>query len=171
MEWSDWIALAALFVAVASLVVTVIFNLAERRTREAEIALLDSQVALLRAQVEGEAAEREERRTAWIAAEQGSTSGGEQADEFTFHVTNLGPSVVWDVDLIVRTTTMNENEAMQDATPRVQVAPAMTVEQRRQVQVHVPRAFSRRRDLALWARWRDAAGDHEEALIPIKPLT
>jgi hypothetical protein len=36
------------------------------------------------------------------------------------------------------------------------------------VGARVPRTFPRRRDLALWGRWRDGLEDHEEALIPFK---
>src|SRR5918994_6126162 len=40
------------------------------------------------------------------------------------------------------------------------------------VGARVPRTFPRRRDLALWGgRWRDRLEDHEETLIPIKPLS
>jgi hypothetical protein len=57
-----------------------------------------------------------------------------------------------------------------DVTPWISVARAMTVEERRIGLVRVPRTFSRRRDLTLWGRWRDALEDHEEALTPIDPL-
>jgi hypothetical protein len=121
--------------------------------------------------VEGEAAERKQRRTARISAEQRSVSGGERSDDFQFIVANLDPSVVRDVDVMVRTTTMNEHEPMQDATPRIPVVPAMLVGEYRPVTVAIPRTFSRRRDLALWGRWRDDLDDHEEALTPIEPLS
>ena len=61
-------------------------------------------------------------------------------------------------------------KANEDATPRVSVAPAMLAGERREVRVDVPRAFSRRTDLALWGRWRDDRDDHEEALIPVEPI-
>jgi hypothetical protein len=104
MESGDWIGLVALLVALASFVVNAYFTRHERRAWIAE-------VELLRRQVEGEATDRDERRRAQLAAEQGSTSGGDPTDQFTFHVTNLGPSVVRDVDVEVRTI---EHE---DATP------------------------------------------------------
>jgi hypothetical protein len=47
----------------------------------------------------------------------------------------------------------------------------MLVGEPRQVRVEAPRTFSRRRDLVLRASWRDELDDHEEALIPIKPVT
>jgi hypothetical protein len=59
-----------------------------------------------------------------------------------------GLSLSQRVDLKVRTVTTDE-----DATPRVRVASAMIANERRDVRVEVPRAFSRRRDLALWGRW------------------
>jgi hypothetical protein len=158
MDLGDWIAVLALVVAIVSFVANLYFTRQERRARTTEIDLL-------RRQVEGEDAERDERRRARISAEQGPTSGGERTDEFTFTVTNLGPSVVRDVDLKVRTL------ANEDATPRVQVATGMLVGDPREVRIEVPRAFSRRRDLVLWARWRDDLDDHEEGLVVIEPLT
>jgi hypothetical protein len=170
LDASDWIALAALLVSVVVAVRSERRLGAERRDRKREDKRRDEEIGLLRAQVEGAEADRAARRRARIVAEQGSGSGGERADQITFTVRNLGPSVVWDVDLKVRTVTMNENETWQDATPRIPVAPAMNVGEQRDVTVEIPRAFSRRRDLALWARWRDDVDDHEAALIAISPI-
>jgi hypothetical protein len=114
MESGDWIGLSALAVALLSFFANAYFTRNERQTRVTEINLL-------RRQVEGEADERDERRRARIAVEQSQVSGGERADGFTFFVTNLGPAVVRDVDLKVRTL---QNE---DATPRLLVATGMLV--------------------------------------------
>jgi hypothetical protein len=105
---------AALVVALASFVVNAHVTRQERERRISEIDLL-------RRQVEREDAERDERRRAWISAEQGQVSGGDRADEFTFIVNNLRPAAVRDVDLKVRTL------GDEDATSRIQVARAMMV--------------------------------------------
>jgi len=157
---SNWIAIAATVIALFGLFVA----LAERKNRKRELHLLDTQVGLLRRQVEGEEAVRKTAEAAEIIAAGGGVNGGTPTgyDTHHFSFTNGGQGTAYDVKAWVK-----REDTSEDVTVPALVSAALFAQMKQPFSLPIPMEHSRRGGLILWARWRDGRGDLVMPLAPI----
>jgi hypothetical protein len=104
------------------------------------------------------------RQQATLSARPGATSGREFADEYTFDVMNSGPSAAFQVKVWAARA-----DGTRAATP-VDLWTLPPDNRWNTVRVEIPRQFSDEGGLRLIVSWRDDSGEHEEALLDIRPL-
>jgi len=104
------------------------------------------------------------RQRATLSARPGATSGREFADEYTFDIMNSGPATALQVKVWA---------ARADGTRAAAPVDLWTLPPDNRwnpVRVEIPRQFSDAGGLRLIVSWQDDSGEHEEALLEIRPL-
>lgn len=156
-------------IALAALAHSIITSRHERRDRRRELDLLEQQIADERQRHEEQLAlERERRdqeRQAELVARQSTISGGDSVDQHQIHLTNGGRATA----RAIRVRVVGEvGEDLTSEFPVHDLAPDTSTSG---MWIGIPAASGRgQRRIFLQARWQDAAGDHDEQLLELRPL-
>jgi hypothetical protein len=124
----------------------------------------DEELALLRRQVSGEEEDRSLARQAKLIGFQGSTSGGEHADEFSVSILNSGPDLAREV----RSWAVNDSGETVSDTQNLGALPA-NAPKPQEFKLSSTRPHGRRGASALYLRasWIDGSGSREENLVDL----
>jgi hypothetical protein len=162
METSDWIALGALGLAVASFIVSWRERSGRHEAVKQERDDRRDELRLLRQQVEAELLDRQAQKraelTATTAGIEGGMNGG-RVDRHHFQVMNLGPAVAREL----RFAAIGDAGTVASATVNVLLA-----ERGEDVGLDIPMDPSRAGGLRLHAWWRDDSGEREADLVEVK---
>jgi hypothetical protein len=158
---------ASVGISIASLVVAIIFGLANRRHADRAVrheqADRREQLDLLRTQIAGDEDDRRRQGMARLWAEYGPGSGGDTHDERQLWVENAGPGLAHDLAAVVVTASGSEYE-LGDWPP-------LRPGKRWPILARVPRAQARQGDMTLRVSWRDDSGPHKAELLSFPPVT
>lgn len=161
MEASDWIALAALLVAIAVAIRGEVKLRAERGDREREDKRRDKELGLFQRQVEEQSEHRLDERRAVLICSQGSRGGiAPDRDEYDVALHNGGRAPAHDVR---SWATDKDGRALSDTQRLGSLAPG---DPPKWFKLTLAHADSRNPNLRLFlhASWTDGAGEHEESL-------